>query len=193
MASSRSKKSIYDEGRLYTKRGLCPNRNELLMKLFKITEKTKKWTISFVYLQETTEISELTKLNFLYISDSKKIFFLPNHHEFAEDRDVHGYFLTIQRSEQDSCELIKEKLKLYYITPADIMKYMPRLSPALIEELTKHHKISINSERLKRAKLDKLIEFKREKGEEVYFYSEGYSRLDYQTTGSVYGHWTTED
>ena len=188
MASySRSKKSIYDQGRLYNKRGLCPNRSELLSQLFKTT---KKWVLSFVYIKDSAETTELTKLKFLYISESKKIFFIPNHHKTTtDDQDLHGYFLMPQRADQDSCELVKEKLKLYYVTKEDIKKYMPKLSPSLIQELTKHHRISINSERLLRSKIDELIEFKENEGHYVYFYSEGYSRLNYQTTGSIFGHW----
>jgi len=189
MASSsyHQKRSISDEGRLYMKRGLCPNRFELLNKLFRAK---KFWAMSFVYIKEATEKTEFHKLKFLYVSESKKLFFIPTHDEPRPDeKEVHGYFLTTQRADQDGSELIKERLKLYMITPEDMKKYMPRLSPELIKQLTKNHKISQNSERLIRANWDGLIEEKEKNGEFTYFYSEGFSRLNYQTTGSVFGHW----
>lgn len=181
-------RSLSDDGRLYVSRGLCPNRYELLSELFKIR---KYWIVSFVYLKKTSEINELSKLKFLYISRSKKLFFIPNHHDDSsiEEKEIHGYFLSTQRKNQDNNELVKEHIDLFPITTEDVMEYMPPLSPELIEKLSKNHPISINSERFKRAKWTDLIAEKESKDEIVRFYSAGFSRFKDQTTGSVYGHW----
>jgi len=169
------------------KRGLCPNRFELLSKLFRAK---KFWSMSFVYIKESTEKTEFHKLKFLYVSESKKLFFIPNHDMIqGDEKEVHGYFLTIQRADQDGSELLKERIKLYIITPEDVTKYMPKLPDSLIHRLSSVHKISPNSERLIRGNWDELISDKETAGEFTYFYSEGFSRLNHQTTGSVFGHW----
>lgn len=184
----KDKLSLYNEDHLYKKRGLCPNRYELLREIFN----RKKWRISFNSSKKNKNVdTEFFDLEFLYISQSQKIFFLPNHDDatFKDEKTIHGYYLTTRSDFKDSTEMQNEKIKLYIIDKNDISKYFPPLSEELIKQLETFHRISRNAERFIRGKWEDLIKDKEESGQYAIFYSEGFSRLNHQTTGRIYGNW----
>lgn len=186
--SKKDKLSMYNEDNLYKKRGLCPNRFTLLKEIFN----RKRWTIApFSSTKTRSPDDKIYNLQYLYVSESRKIFFVPNHDdpECKEEKTMYGYYLTQTRTDQDGSEMQGEKLKLYMLNKKDIMKYFPPLSEELIKQLESFHRISRNAERFIRGKWDDLIKEKEELGEYVYFLTEGFSRLNYQTTGRVYGNW----
>lgn len=176
---------------------MCPNRNELLVELFNpiyLKNKNKKWHLSFEFdFKQEKEFEEdegkkKIELKNLFISSSKKLFFLPSNTD-NENETVHGFFMLIKRNDQDCNELMNEEIKLYPLTVSDVSKYMPPLSDEMIKKLTKNHMISYDNERFVRAKWKELLTKKIEKGFYLTFRTEGYNRLKHQTTGSVYGCW----
>lgn len=180
----------YKEKRLYYKRGLCPNRYELLSYLF---NKAKKiWVVPLENTKSESDEKDKSKLEYLYVDKDRRLYFLRNHHLIENEEDVSstiGYFIIPARTDVIDSYLIKEEIKLYFVSKNDIPIYFPMLSEALVTNLTKNHHISINSERLIRAKWDDLIADKEKSNEFSFFYCEGFSRLKTQTTGKIFGKW----
>ena len=169
---------------------MCPNRKELLKELFRPGHKKNKreWFLSLDKMKQVADGSELTKMKNLYISDSKKLFFLPNHDDQTPDEKT-GFFLLIKRNSEDCNELLNEDVVLYPITSHDVKTYMPELTKEKKERLQQNHKVDFDSIRFKDGKFRKMIEQKKEKGEYFTFHFEGFKRLKFQTTGKVWGRW----
>ncbi len=191
--SARRKKSISDEARLFSKRGMCPNRKELLRELFKPGHKKngREWFLSLDVVKQMADGSDLTKMKNLYVSESKKLFFLPNHDTMPPEGDLtlNGFFLLKKRNSQDCGELIGEKIALYPVTADDIMTFIPPLSDKKKKKLTQNHRVDFDDIRFKDAKIKELIAKKKQLGLCFMFHFDGFKRLKMQTTGKVWGYW----
>lgn len=181
-----------NEMRLYMERGNCPNRRSLLKKFFYPVFDTKAkpiWICNFKFIESLKHYDTLHRLPFLFVTESKKIIFLPHpSKEFSNLEEITGYYLCIKRKDQDCGELQGEDLKLYPVYFEDIKHFFPQPTEKMIEEKRKYYKTK-NEIRFVFARWEKLLEKKISDSEEYTFYPSGYSRLNFQTTGRITGTW----
>jgi len=179
--------------RLWTKRGHCPNRKELISKFFfpVFDMKAKPvWICNFSNDDTVFIPSKTERLPFLFISETKKLFFIP--HPSLEDElysIVHGYFLCLKRSEQDNTEFIGDELILYPLYFEDMKYYFPPPSDDFFFEKKRYYPTK-KEVRYVFGKWDALIERKIDENERYIFYPQGFTRLKFQTTGRITGSWT---
>lgn len=192
MSASESNRSPSDKLRLWRQRGLCPNRKELIGEFFTPVFDTKaqpNWLINVKFEKDFSEHDEVQRLPHLFISDSKKVFFLPPKSPLDFTDDITGYMLLIRRGGQDCGELLSTDLKLYPFYWEDILNYFPEPSKYLYKNRDRTFPISKLEFRFISGKWRRLLHLKQEKDDYVIFKTTGFTRLKYQTTGKVWGSW----
>lgn len=180
------------EMRLFIARGNCPNRSTLISKFFYPVFDTKAkpiWICNFKFIESLKQYDILHRLPFLFMTESKKIIFLPHpSEEYSSLEEVIGYFLCIKRKEQICSELQGDELKLYPVYFEDIKHFFPIPTEKDMEKKKKYYKTK-KEVRFVFGKWDKLLEKKISDNDYYTFYPSGYSRLNFQTTGRITGSW----
>ena len=193
MSAYRSKKSPADKLRLWRTRGLCPNRKELINEFFTPVfgpHAIPTWIINFKFDKEYGSRDQIKRLPNLFISATKKIFFIPPKPDDSGDlEELMGYVLFYRRSGQDNGELVCGDLKLYPLYWEEIQYYFPEITSDQYHRRTQTYPISKQEFRLKCGKIRKLLYDKIEKDDHVIFKANGFTRLRYQTTGKLWGVW----
>ena len=193
MSAYRVKKSPAHKLHLWRTRGHCPNRKELIRDLFKPVfdpHARPVWIMNFQMEKSLGIKPQVARLPYLYISESKKIFFIAPRKSGDEEIDeMSGYVLWLRRSGQDNAELDCGNLKLYPLYWEDINKYFPHISKKQYEQRTQTHPISRQELRFISGKWKSLLASKMELDDYYTFKFNGFTRLRFQTTGKVWGIW----